>query len=150
MFVILYLYICIYVCVCVCVCIDWFEKVHPYWEKIMYMYKQIQKKDRSTHIFSFFFSFFVLSLFNIKFVDRKKKDEKREDKAKIYRSSYFNWHPACSMHEHFISTSSHRTQMQLINWNENGKKKKNRKCSIPHLYEKIIFKHLSQFNDFPI
>ncbi len=105
-----------HVCYFVCAHIDWFEKVHPHWEKIMYMYKQIQKKDAQLTSF-LFFSFFVLSLFSIKFVDRKKKGQSK------LNSSCFNWHPACSMHEHFISTSSHLVKIHLLNWNENGRKK---------------------------
>ncbi len=106
-----------HVCYFVCICIDWFEKVHPHWEKIMYMYKQIQKKDAQLISFLFFFSFFVLSLFSIKFVDRKKRD-----KANSIVVASIDIRLA-SMHEHFISTSSHPVKIHLLNWNENGRKK---------------------------
>jgi len=99
------------------VCIDWFEKVHPYWEKIMHMYKQIQKKDAQL---TSFLLLFLLSLLSIKLVDRKKR---RRDKAHSIVVASIDIRLVLSMHEHFISTSSHSGQMHLINWNENGKKR---------------------------
>jgi len=129
MFVSFFLFFSMRVYVCVCI-VDWFEKVHPHWEKIMYMYKQIQKKRHSSPrllfffsivFLSFFFFLYILSLFSIKFVYRiytKKKEEIRQDKANwiIVVVASIDIRLASTL-EHFISTSSNLVRMHLLDWN---------------------------------
>ena len=85
-----------YIRVCVCAWIDLKRCIRIETtegeRKIMYMYKQIQKKGRSTQIFllSFLLFLLALSLLSIEFVDSEREEDNDDDDERETHKSKLN------------------------------------------------------------